>query len=143
MYTRVILSETYQSLHRLSANRMKLCGFVGLVNVSIAVDLKIFKNLAKRSKSGAQVGVSQSKIDFWNFSILNDRKLKLLEQILFNKSIILLSGNIFVRRSLCIKIFPQKSTFLGFWKLNFSDKKQDLINDFICIRIVCESTIQL
>ena len=58
---------------------MKLSEFVGLVNVSIAVDLQTFKNLAKRFKSGAQVGVSQSKIGFWNFSILNDRKLKLLE----------------------------------------------------------------
>ncbi len=54
-------------LHRLSANGMKLCGFVELVNVSIAVDLKSFKNLANRSKSGGQVRVSQSKIDFWNF----------------------------------------------------------------------------
>jgi hypothetical protein len=58
---------------------MKLCGFAGLVNVSIAADLKSFKNLANRSKSGEQVTASQSKIDFWNFSILNDRKLKLLE----------------------------------------------------------------
>jgi hypothetical protein len=58
---------------------MKLCVFVGLVNVSIAVDLKSFKNLAKRSKSGSQFRISQSKLDFWNFSILNDRKLKLLE----------------------------------------------------------------
>jgi hypothetical protein len=41
------------------------------------------------------------------------------------------------------KRFPQKSTFLGFWKLNFSPKKQDLINDFKCIRIVFERTIQL
>jgi hypothetical protein len=41
------------------------------------------------------------------------------------------------------KSFPQKSTFLGFWKLNFSDKKQDLIKDFKCIRIVFERAIQL
>jgi hypothetical protein len=58
---------------------MKLPEFVRLVNVSIAVDLKSFKNLAKRSKSGRQLTISQSKLDFWNFSILNDRKLKLLE----------------------------------------------------------------
>jgi hypothetical protein len=58
---------------------MKLPQFVRLVNISIAVDLKSFKNLVNRSKSGGQVRVSQSKIDFWNFSILNDRKLKLLE----------------------------------------------------------------
>jgi hypothetical protein len=38
---------------------MKLPEFVGLVNVSIAVDLKSFKNLAKRSKSGRQFRVSQ------------------------------------------------------------------------------------
>jgi len=31
---------------------MKLCGFVGLAHVSIAVDLKSSKNLANRSKSG-------------------------------------------------------------------------------------------
>jgi hypothetical protein len=41
------------------------------------------------------------------------------------------------------KLFSQKSTFLGFWKLNFSDKNQDLINDLICIRIVFERTVQL
>jgi hypothetical protein len=58
---------------------MKLPEFVGLVNVSIAVNLKSFKNLVKRSKSGRQFRISQSKLDFWNFSILNDRKLKLLE----------------------------------------------------------------
>ena len=58
---------------------MKLPEFVGLVNVSIAVDLESFKNLAKRPKSGSQFRISQSKLDFWNFSILNDRKLKLLE----------------------------------------------------------------
>jgi hypothetical protein len=90
---------------------MKLPEFVGLVNVSIAVDLKSFKNLAKRSKSGRQFRISQSKLDFWNFSILHDRKLKLLQQILFNELNILLSGNIFVRRFLSIKNFPTKITF--------------------------------
>ena len=58
----VILSEMYQSLHRLSANGMKLCGFVGLVNVTIAVDLKSFKNLAKRSKSGDKLGSPSQKL---------------------------------------------------------------------------------
>jgi hypothetical protein len=43
---------------------MKLPEFVGLVNVSIAVDLKSFKSLAKRSKSGSQFRISQSKLDF-------------------------------------------------------------------------------
>jgi hypothetical protein len=42
--------ENVPQLHRLSANGMKLSEFIGLVNVSIAVDLKSFKNLAKMSK---------------------------------------------------------------------------------------------
>ncbi len=52
-------SEDVAQLHRLASNAMKLPEFVGLVNVSIAVDLKSFKNLAKRSKSGRQFRVSQ------------------------------------------------------------------------------------
>ncbi len=52
-------SEDVPQLHRLASNAMKLPEFVGLVNVSIAVDLKSFKNLAKRSKSGRQFRVSQ------------------------------------------------------------------------------------
>jgi len=58
---------------------MKLPEFVGLLHVSIAVDLRSFKNLVKRSKSGKQFRISQSKSEFWNFSILNDRIMKLLE----------------------------------------------------------------
>ena len=58
---------------------MKLSEFVGLVPVSIAVHLKKFEKLAKGPKWGPQFGVSQPKSDFWNFSILNDRKLKLSE----------------------------------------------------------------
>ena len=58
---------------------MKLSELVGLVPVSIGVGSKKFENLAKGSKWGAQFGVSQPKPDFWNFSILNDRKLKLSE----------------------------------------------------------------
>jgi hypothetical protein len=100
-------------------NGMKLCGFVGLVNLSIAVDLKSFKNLAKRSKSGSQFRISRSKLDFWNFSTLNDGKLKLLEEILFNESIILLSGNIFVRRFLFVKNFSTKNNFFGFLETKF------------------------
>ncbi len=60
--SRVILSETYHSLHRLSANGMKLCGFVGLAHVSIAVDLKSSKNLANRSKSGDKLGSPSQKL---------------------------------------------------------------------------------
>jgi hypothetical protein len=37
----VILSKTYHSLNRLSPNGMKLSKFIGFVNVSIAVDLKV------------------------------------------------------------------------------------------------------
>ncbi len=59
---RVVLSTTYQSLHRLSANGVKLCGFVGLVNVSIAVDLKSSKNLANRSKSGDKLESPSQKL---------------------------------------------------------------------------------
>ena len=58
----VVLSKTYQSLHRLSANGMKLCGFVGLVHASIAVDLKSFKNLANRSKSGDKLESPSQKL---------------------------------------------------------------------------------
>ena len=46
----VILSKTYQSLHRLYANRMKLSELVELVPVSINVRLKNFESLAKGSK---------------------------------------------------------------------------------------------
>ena len=49
-------------LHRLSANGMKLCGIVGLVNVSIAVDLKSSKNLANRSKSGDKLESTSQKL---------------------------------------------------------------------------------
>jgi len=48
---------------------MKLSEFVELVNVSIAGDLKNFKNLAKGSEYGGQLRVSQPKSDSWNFSI--------------------------------------------------------------------------
>ena len=48
---------------------MKLSAFVELVNVSIAGDLKNFKNLAKGSEQEGQLGVSQPKSDTWNFSI--------------------------------------------------------------------------
>jgi len=58
---------------------MKLSQVVGLVTVTIALSLKNFKNLAKRFECGGQCRVSQSKHDCSNFSILNDRKLKLLE----------------------------------------------------------------
>jgi hypothetical protein len=58
---------------------MKLSEFVELINVSIAGDLKKFQNLVKGSEYGGQLRVSQPKPDSWNFSILNDRKLKLLE----------------------------------------------------------------
>ncbi len=71
--------ESVPQLHRLHPNRIKLSEFVGLVPVSIAKHLKIFENLAKEPKWGPRFGVSQPKSDFWNFSILNDRKLKLSE----------------------------------------------------------------
>ncbi len=41
------------------------------------------------------------------------------------------------------KSFLQKTTFLGFWKLTFPDEKQALTEDFKCIMIVFENTIQL
>ncbi len=34
----VVLSKTYQSLHRLSANRVKLSEFVGLIHASVPVN---------------------------------------------------------------------------------------------------------
>jgi hypothetical protein len=49
-------------LNGLSANGMKLCGFVGLVNVSITLDLKSSKNLANRSKSGDKLGSPSQKL---------------------------------------------------------------------------------
>jgi hypothetical protein len=58
---------------------MKLSEFIGLLNVSKAVDSKSFKSLENRSEQKRQFRVSQCKIDVWNFSILNDRELKLLE----------------------------------------------------------------
>jgi hypothetical protein len=98
---------------------MKLSEFVELVPVSIAVHLKNFENLTKGPKWGAQFGVSQPKSDFWNFYILNDRKVKLSEWILFNEKIISLSGNFFARRFLCIKKFPTNINFLGFLEAKY------------------------
>ncbi len=45
--------------------------------------------------------------------------------------------------SLHEKVFHTNGFFLSFWKLNFFDKKQDLIKDLICIRIIFERIIQL
>jgi hypothetical protein len=42
--------EKVSQLHRLSVTGMKLFKFVGLVNVSIAIDIKTFKNVAKKPK---------------------------------------------------------------------------------------------
>jgi hypothetical protein len=48
--------ENVPQLHRHSPNWMKLSGFVELVNVSIAGDLKIFKSLAKGSEREGNLG---------------------------------------------------------------------------------------
>jgi hypothetical protein len=45
--------ENVPQLHRSSANGMKLSEFVGLVNVSIAVDLKALKTLQRGINRGS------------------------------------------------------------------------------------------
>ena len=72
---------------------MKLSPFVGLVTVSIAVDLKKNFNLAKGAKGGgAQCGFSWSTWSLASSSIVNDRSLKFLSYILLTEVIIFCSG---------------------------------------------------
>jgi hypothetical protein len=50
--TRVVLSRTYQSLHRLHGNGIKLSELVGLVTVNIAGRSKNLKTLRSDPKGG-------------------------------------------------------------------------------------------